>query len=87
MQVARTLEATSAALSAYVPRPYGGRVALLLGERYTSCGESSPAAEWRKLCTGSFDVTLIPGKDTGAMFRPPHIDIVIARLKALLDHA
>ena len=83
----RVLEATSAALTSFVPRPYGGRVALLLGDRYGPGAARDPVAEWRKLCTGSFETGRIPGKDTGAMLRQPNLGALVTRLKQLLAEA
>jgi amino acid adenylation domain-containing protein len=84
--VIRVLEATSVALSTYEPQPYAGDVALLLGDRYPPGGAEDPTAEWRKLCTGSFETGWVPGKDTGTMLRSPNVGSLVARLNALLDH-
>ena len=84
VQFKRVREATIAALTAYAPQPYSGRLALLLGDRYAPGGERSSAADWRELCTGAFDVARVPGKDTAVMLRPPHVEVLVARLKALL---
>ncbi|XHS78790.1 amino acid adenylation domain-containing protein [Burkholderiaceae bacterium UC74_6] len=87
LQVNRVREATSAALGRFVPETYAGRTALLMGERYSSSELQAIADYWRSRCTGRFEVAHVPGKDTGAMLRAPHVDKVAERVRDLLAHA
>ena len=84
IHAARVLEAASAAISTFVPKPYGGRVALFLGDRYPAGDARDPSSDWKALCTGSFRIRRVPGLDTGRMLRHPNVDILIAYLKELL---
>jgi len=87
LQVNRVREATSAALGRFVPETYAGRTVLLMGERFSSTEAQAVADYWRGRCTGRFEVTHVPGKDTGAMLRAPHVDKVAERVRDLLAHA
>jgi len=70
-----------------VPRPKVSRVTLVVGDRYSLDGEDDVSSDWRTLCRGAFEVARVPGKDTGAMLRPPNLESVTTRLLALLAQA
>ena len=78
------LEAASVAVRSFVPKPYAGRVALFLGDRYPANHPRNPSSEWKKLCTASFEIKRVPGLDTGRMLQHPNVDILIAYLKELI---
>ncbi|HEY4079918.1 MAG TPA: amino acid adenylation domain-containing protein [Burkholderiaceae bacterium] len=85
LHAAKVLEATSAALSKYQTLAYAGRVTLLMGDRHSKGDINQTSDYWRSRCKGSFAITRVPGQDTGAMLKPPHVEVVAARLQALLD--
>jgi amino acid adenylation domain-containing protein len=87
LHVNRVREATSDALSRFVPAAYSGRTALLMGERYSSSESQAVADYWRNHCVGRFEVAHVPGRDTGSMLRSPHVDKVAERVLDLLAHA
>ena len=84
VHVTRVREAASAALGSFVPHAYAGRTALLMGERFSPDKAAAAASYWRSRCTGPFEVSQVPGKDTGAMLRSPNVETVAARIRALL---
>lgn len=85
LHVAKVREATSAALSKYQTLAYAGRVTLLMGDRYSKGDVTQTSDYWRSRCKGSFAVMRVPGKDSGAMLKSPQVEVVAARLQALLD--
>ena len=81
----RVREATVAALHHYVPRPYGGPVALILGERFNSNGHGTRRSDWRPLCSGPLEVLRMPGMTSGEMLRPPLLEQLVRHIRNLLD--
>ena len=81
----RVREATVAALHSYVPRPYGGPVALILGERFDSTEHGTSRSVWRPLCSGPLEVLRMPGKTSGEMLRPPLLEQLVRHIRGLLD--
>ena len=81
----RVREATVAALHHYVPRPYGGPVALILGERFDSNGHGTRRSDWRSLCAGPLEVLRMPGMTSGEMLRPPLLEHLVRHIRNLLD--
>jgi amino acid adenylation domain-containing protein len=84
IHAARVLEAASVAVRSFVPKPYAGRVALFLGDRYPADDPRNPSSEWKSLCTASFEIKRVPGLDTGRMLQHPNVDILIGHLKELI---
>jgi thioesterase domain-containing protein/acyl carrier protein len=82
----RIREATVAALYRYVPRPYGGPVALIPGERFDSSGHGKSGSDWHSLCSGPLEVLRMPGMTSGEMLRPPLLEHLVRHLRDLLDH-
>jgi amino acid adenylation domain-containing protein len=84
LHYSRVREATTEAITHFAPGTYAGRVTLLVGDRYSLDGAQDVSSNWRTRCRGSFAVARVPGNDTGAMFKPPHLAQVTERLRALL---
>jgi thioesterase domain-containing protein/acyl carrier protein len=77
-------EVLAGALGAYVPQPYGGRVAVLwpTDERFNR--ERDPTLGWGRV-TSQLDMELIPGGHITCVTR--HLDKLAARMKAHLERA
>ena len=81
----RIREATVAGLYEYSPRPYGGAVTLILGERFEEGSGSKNEADWQNVCSGPLEVFRIPGRTTGEMMKPPIVDTLVRQIKNLLE--
>lgn len=84
LRLSQVREAASEAIRRFTPGDYAGRVTLLLGERYSLEDADDVSSSWRSRCRGTFAVERIPGKDTGAMLKPPDLVQVTERLRSLL---
>jgi thioesterase domain-containing protein len=71
----------SRALVAHAPQPYPGRVRFFRGVDGTTPEETVDA--WTLLFTGDAEVIDVPG-DHYTMMRRPHLDVLVAELKAVL---
>jgi thioesterase domain-containing protein len=85
-QLARVLavyKANVRALIDHAPQPYAGPAALLFAEGSRAWAERARAG-WRKALTGEVAAQIVPG-DHYTLLAEPHVDVVAAALRALLD--
>jgi thioesterase domain-containing protein len=80
LRLARFLEVSLGAASRYQPKPYPGRVLLLVAAE----GRTDVQREfWRGIVTGPLEIQAIPG-DHFSMFRPPHLAVLARHVRAAL---
>jgi acyl-CoA synthetase (AMP-forming)/AMP-acid ligase II/thioesterase domain-containing protein len=76
------------AVDRYVPKPYSGRVILLLPEKRAGF-RADPRYRidpWRRFATGRFEVQVIPGEHLG-IFKEPNVQVLARHLKTYLRMA
>ncbi|HEX9708063.1 MAG TPA: amino acid adenylation domain-containing protein, partial [Steroidobacteraceae bacterium] len=81
----RVREATAAGLRRYAPQPYGGPVALILGDRFDVGRRRKSLSEWTTQCQGRLEILRIPGSTTGEMVRQPVVGILVGHLRRLTE--
>jgi thioesterase domain-containing protein len=70
---------------AYIPRPFSGKMVLIVTE--TSLNEfGDPADYWRRHVQGEVETVLIPGSHESIHYEP-HVHILSEKLRELLDQA
>jgi thioesterase domain-containing protein len=84
LQRMRVRESTIAALNTYSPRPYGGAVTLILGERLASTPSGTTAGQWQAVCRGPLDVRRMGGTTSGEMLRAPLLDSLVRQIETLV---
>ena len=82
----RVFKANVAAVHAYAPRPYPGRVTLLRCAATLAGAPPEPSLGWEALATGGVDVHWMPG-DHGTLVFEPHAAAVAESLRAHLGAA
>jgi len=78
------LDAYMAALDAYVPRPFGGRVILVSPKDDAFTADQSPTYGWEALC-GDLELIEVPGEHQSSVALEQNMRILAARLREVLD--
>ena len=66
-------QANHRAAAQYDPRPYPGRLAMILTSRQAVTPQEDARFWWERLALGGSTVTRVPGPDSGALLRPPFV--------------
>lgn len=74
-----------AAVHAYKPKPYSGRVVLFLAEGRKVDPNDDQRLRWSNLAQGGIEVHKIPGNDSGLTLVRPNVDGLAPILQELLD--
>ncbi|HYQ84678.1 MAG TPA: alpha/beta fold hydrolase, partial [Rubrobacter sp.] len=82
-RLVRVLQANVAALLAYQPRPYPGRMTFFRAEQRRPNDPPRPELAWIDLAQGGCDVLLVPGNHE-SMHEPPNVSAMAERLKSHL---
>ena len=85
-RLVRVLQANVAALLAYQPRPYSGRMTFFRAEQRRPDDPPRPELAWIDLARGGCDVLLVPGTHE-SMHEPPHVQTMAERLRIHLAPA
>jgi hypothetical protein len=64
------------AAARYNPAPYAGDVFLVLPSSIPRPAHSDPRLAWRGFVQGETTVVRLPGNDSGALLRPPHVQLL-----------
>ncbi|HYO17028.1 MAG TPA: acyltransferase domain-containing protein, partial [Thermoanaerobaculia bacterium] len=83
-RLVRILQANVAALLAYEPRPWPGRMTFFRAEERRPDDPPRPELAWIELARGGCDVLLVPGTHE-SMHEPPHVQVMAERLKSALE--
>jgi thioesterase domain-containing protein len=78
------MDAYMAALDAYVPRPFGGRVILVSAKDDPLTAGQSPTYGWEALC-GDLELIEVPGEHQSSVALEQNMRILAARLREVLD--
>jgi amino acid adenylation domain-containing protein len=73
-----------AALFAYQPRPYPGKLVFLRATERQRWDAAYPEREWIELAAGGVEVHLVPGNHV-SMHHPPHLTALARTLRASLE--
>ncbi|MFP5287320.1 MAG: thioesterase domain-containing protein, partial [Thermoanaerobaculia bacterium] len=79
----RVLQRNVAALYAYAPRPYAGRMLFFRAQERRAGDPPRPEIAWIDLAQGGCDVLLVPGNHE-TMHEPPHVLSMAERLRSHL---
>jgi acyl-CoA synthetase (AMP-forming)/AMP-acid ligase II/thioesterase domain-containing protein/acyl carrier protein len=80
------LEANREAVSKYVPKPYLGRIVLLLSSEAPERSFYDSRLAWSDIAAGGLEVHVVPGNhDT--LFAEPHVKVMAERLRTCLQRA
>jgi thioesterase domain-containing protein/acyl carrier protein len=77
-------QANLLAFRRYAPRPYAGPVVVFRARTSDGADDYAP---WRELAEGGVEVHTVPGDNSGLMLVEPHVQVVVAELKACLERA
>jgi acyl-CoA synthetase (AMP-forming)/AMP-acid ligase II/thioesterase domain-containing protein/acyl carrier protein len=82
----QVLEANREAVEAYVPKPYPGRVVLLLSSEAPDRSCYDGRLGWSEMASGGLEVLVVPGNhDT--LFSEPHVKVLAEKLRTCLQRA
>ena len=74
------------AIESYRPEVYGGRMALIRGERSYARIHSDPLGGWGRIATRGIDVYDVPG-DHMQVLEEPHVQVMATSVTRALDRA
>jgi thioesterase domain-containing protein len=79
----RVARANTAAMFAYAPGPYAGRLLFFRAATRRPGEPRHPERAWLDLAAGGVDFHVVPG-DHETLLRPPGVDLIADRLRAAL---
>lgn len=80
------LQSALTAIESYRPQLYGGRMALIRGERSYARIHSDPLGGWGRIATGGIDVYDVPG-DHMKVLEEPHVQVMAKNLTRAINRA
>ncbi|MGD9851048.1 MAG: amino acid adenylation domain-containing protein [Nitrospirales bacterium] len=80
-------EANRKAAASYQPKPFPGRIDLIIASERPVNPPKDTRLTWCDLALAGHSVDKIPANDTGHLFRKPHITALAEKLKTLLSQA
>ena len=83
----RVIEANTAALYSYVPKPYPGVASLFIASKQQSPSTRDRRLDWRDYVLHGLDIYEIPATDPERLIKEPHLRATVAALKACLRKA
>jgi thioesterase domain-containing protein len=83
----RVIEALTAALHSYAPKPYPGVASLLLASKQQSPSTRDPRLDWRDYVLHGLDIYELPAEDSVQVIKEPHLHATVVALKACLRKA
>jgi amino acid adenylation domain-containing protein len=84
LNLLRVFRANDAAVRAYAPRPYRGRVVLFESTDESERGEAQPATYWSRVALGGLIVRRVPGLHR-TMLEEPHVSVLATSLREYLE--
>ncbi len=83
-RLTRVMRANTAAMFAYAPEPFAGRVVFFRAAERRPGEPAHPERPWLELACGGAEFHVVPG-DHESLLRPPGVDRIAARLRAALE--
>ena len=80
-------EANRKAAASYQPKPFPGRIELIIASERPVNPPKDTRLKWCDLALEGYSVDKIPAKDTGHLFRKPNLPALAEKLKTLLAQA
>jgi len=80
-------EANRKAAATYHPKPFAGRIELIIASKRPVNPPKDTRLSWCDLALGGYSVDEIPAEDTGHLFRKPNVHSLAEKLKKLLSQA
>lgn len=80
-------EANRKAAATYHPKPFAGRIELIIASKRKVNPPKDTRLSWCDLALGGHSVDEIPAENTGDLFRKPNVTFLAEKLKKLLSQA
>ena len=80
-------EANRKAAAHYVPKPFSGRLELILASKRPVNPPQDTRLDWCTLVLGGHSVDHVPAENSGRLFVTPHVEVLAEKLKILLREA
>jgi len=80
-------EANRKAAATYHPKPFAGRIELIIASKRPVNPPKDTRLSWCDLALGGYSVDEIPAQDTGHLFRKPNVHSLAEKLRNLLSQA
>ena len=80
-------EANRKAAASYQPKPFPGRIELIIASERRVNPPKDTRLTWCELAMEGHSVDKIPANDTGHLFRKPHLTALAEKLNSLLSRA
>jgi acyl carrier protein len=83
----RVSDANRQAAARYRPKPYSGRLSLILASSRPVAPSQDTRLAWGTLAADGYSTDQIPAEDSGRLFVKPHVQVLAGHLKTLLAQA
>ena len=83
----RVSDANRQAAARYRPKPYSGRLSLILASSRPVAPSQDTRLAWGTLAADGYSTDQIPAEDSGRLFVKPHVQVLAGLLKTLLAQA
>jgi len=83
----RVSDANRQAAARYRPKPYSGKLSLILASSRSVAPSQDTRLAWGTLAADGYSTDQIPAEDSGRLFVKPHVQVLAGLLKTLLAQA